>query len=277
MVLVRILVALLVIFALFLVNIVQLASLAVRPFSQSLFRKINAKCAAGWWFLLTEAARIFFKLEVKIEGNTPQELSKSALVICNHQSLMDSLALLTVGKELGVLSHFKWFAKDTLVYIPFLGWGLWFLESIFLKRNWSQDRESIQAAFKRIRQFHDPIWLVSFTEGTRKTPKKLAASSRFAESSGMKPFEHVLFPRYKGFVANIQGLDGRIEKIYDFTLVYSRKDPNFMHLFTGNPGTIHVYVEEFSIDALPRDPVQLKDWLITQFRKKDDLISSAAH
>ena len=63
--------------------------------------------------------------------------------------------------------------------------------------------------------------LLLFAEGTRFSPAKHAASTAFAEKSGLAPLKHLLLPRTKGFYVTAQQLRGKFPAIYCATLAFN--------------------------------------------------------
>ena len=45
---------------------------------------------------------------------------------------------------------------------------------IFLKRDWTSDKNKIEDIFRALKTTRIPVWIVSYLEGTRITKKKLA-------------------------------------------------------------------------------------------------------
>lgn len=45
------------------------------------------------------------------------------------------------------LGDMKWMVKDIIKYVPGVGWGMLFLDCIFVKRDWTTDKESIRKTF----------------------------------------------------------------------------------------------------------------------------------
>lgn len=252
----------------------QLLSLLLRPLSATFFRRLNARLAAFWWALLVKALEGMGCLSIRYFGQLPKASDLNVVLISNHQSLMDPLVILCFAYQMQSLSSLKWFVKDSLRSVPFLGWGLQFIDSIFLKRKWDEDRNLIAETFQKIRAHSDPIWLISFVEGTRLTPEKLVQSQRFAQDQGIEPFQQVLFPRYKGLTALLEGLSGRIDQIYDLTLRYECENPTVTDLLKGSIGTVDVYFDQTEVCALAKSSELQKEWLITQFRKKDRILES---
>jgi hypothetical protein len=115
---------------------------------------------------------------------------------------------------------------------------------------------------------------MTFAEGTRVRPEKIARSREYAEKQGMKPLEHVLIPRTKGFVASVQSLRGHVDAVYDLTIGYVGGVPTLRQWIKGYVRKVHLDVRRYGIDALPEDGEALSDWLIKRFEEKDRLLDS---
>ena len=117
----------------------------------------------------------------------------------------------------------RFFAKKSIMYVPGIGQGIYLLGFVFLSRNWNADAEKINKTFESLRNLNVPFWLISHLEGTRFSPKKVANSQQFAKKHDLPLLNHVLLPRYKGFVATLKGLrtDPKVKAVYDFTVVYN--------------------------------------------------------
>jgi 1-acyl-sn-glycerol-3-phosphate acyltransferase len=91
------------------------------------------------------------------ERINPQQ---SYVIISNHQSHFDSLALV---RTLGI--PFRWVAKTELQRIPLFGHALRALGTVFIDRT---DRESAIASIDRgVRRLPPGVSLIFFPEGTR--------------------------------------------------------------------------------------------------------------
>ena len=96
---------------------------------------------------------------VTVTGRKHIEPHTAYIIISNHQSLLDIMALFCVRRQ------FKWVAKDSLFMIPFLGWAMALAGYIKLARG---RHGSIRETYDRAKQ-----WLASgisvffFPEGTR--------------------------------------------------------------------------------------------------------------
>lgn len=63
-----------------------------------------------------------------------------------------------------ILQGTKIYGKESLRFVPTMGWSWIFVESIFLKRDWNKDKKRIHDGVKELVAFPDGYWFtVSFT------------------------------------------------------------------------------------------------------------------
>jgi 1-acyl-sn-glycerol-3-phosphate acyltransferase len=256
-------------------NAVQLSSFLLLPVSRRLVRRINRWCARSIWGLWVLMAERQNRMEIRFTGDEipPRE---NALVLPNHQSMTDVLLLLCFGWRARRLGDMKWFVKDVVKYVPGPGVGMWFLDCIFVKRNWLSDRANIGRLFHKYKRDQIPIFLVSFLEGTRLRPSKLAAARRFAEERGQFVPTHTLVPRTKGFVFTMLGLGDHLDAVYDVTIGYDGKAPSLYACFAGDVRRLDVHLRRFARDDLPKDEEGLAAWAVELFQEKDRLLAERA-
>lgn len=252
-------------------NGLQVLSLVVRPFSARGFRRVNRWIANTWWGACVLWARKCNGTRVVVTGDDLPD-RENAIVVSNHQEMSDIPVLMDLALSKRRLGDMKWFVKNPVKYVPGVGWGMLFLDCLFVKRNWTRDRSSILATFDRLRRHATPHWVISFVEGTRARPTKLEASRAFALSRGMQPTRHVLIPRTKGFVATTEGLRGHAQAVYDMTIGYVDGVPSLWQWVQGRVRTVHVHVRRFAAEDLPVDGEALSEWLLERFRVKDELL-----
>ncbi len=257
---------------LMLCNLLQMLSLVVYPFSRKLFRFLNGSIAGLWWSSCVVGGDKLYGIRRTRNGD-PLPYQENAVVFANHESMPDIVVLLSVGLEVGSTGRMKWFAKDTLKYVPGLGWGLSFLDTLFLKRHWEQDKGAIEKTFGKFIREDIPVWLTLFPEGTRITPSKSAASRAYAEKAKLKPLDCVLIPRTKGFIASVRALTPVIDAIYDVTIVYPQGIPSLWQWMAGWARAYHVHVRRFPVDSLPADDEALAKWLLKKYEEKDELLN----
>jgi 1-acyl-sn-glycerol-3-phosphate acyltransferase len=95
---------------------------------------------------------------VTVEGSLPAPPA-TFVVVPNHQSLVDALAVARLPREM------KWIGKEEVFRVPWLGWAFHLAGHVPVDRS---DRVSGSAALARLRRYLDagiPVGL--FAEGTR--------------------------------------------------------------------------------------------------------------
>lgn len=254
------------------INLPQIMTLLVKPFSQRTYRQINRYFADRYWAYLVYMVETVNGIEVTFSGDE-LPVDDNALLIPNHQNIADIPILLSLAKRKQRLGDMKWFMKSIIKFIPGPGFGMLFLDGIFLKRNWLDDESMIKRTFAKIHRFNVPIWLVSFLEGTRITPEKLKASQAFAKSRGLRVPERVMVPRTKGFVATIHGLKSHLNAIYDITIAYPEGIPTLWQMIMGDVKKVAVHVRRTPIDALPESDKGLEAWVMDCFLGKEKLLN----
>lgn len=255
-----------------LLNVCQILGLLLYPFSAQLFRRYQRGVAYmvwGWWGF---AVQKLCGMTLKVTGDTlPAE--EDAIVICNHQEMSDIIVILCHAYNIGAVTRTTWMAKNVLKYIPGLGWGMSFLDTVFLKRNWSRDEAGIRATFAKIIENRLPIWMISFPEGTRSTPAKLEKSREYARLRKMEPMANVLLPRSTGFVATVAGLRSHVTAVYSLTIGYPGYVPKLTEIIRGDMNEVGLHIRRFGIDEIPAGQTEGAAWLLAEFRIKDQILS----
>ena len=252
-------------------NILQTLSLLMLPVSRRGFRGFNRWGANTWWgWCVRTAAWVYgTRIEVTGEDVPPRE---NAILVSNHQQMTDITFLMFLGRSKDRLGDLKWFVKDIIKYVPGVGWGMLFLDCLFVKRNWAADKDSIQRTFSRLVRGKVPAWLISFAEGTRFTPKKHQASIEYAKEHGLQPNRHLLLPRTKGFIATVQGLQGHLNAVYDVTIGYPDGVPSLWQYCLGMARVAHLHVRRYPADQLSTENDELHQWIVERFHEKDELL-----
>jgi len=256
---------------LLILNLFQILGLAIYPFSKSTYRKFQRGIAFaiwGWWGF---AAQRICGLEIVVNDDVISE-KENAIVICNHQEMADIIVILCYAFNLGTVSRTTWMAKNALRYVPGLGWGLAFLDTVFLKRNWARDETGIRSTFSKIIEYKIPIWMTSFPEGTRMSPEKLAKAKDFARQRNLPVLNHVLNPRSLGFTATLTGLSGHVSAIYSLTIGYKDEVPSLTKIIRGDIKKVWLHVRRIPIAEIPSEKVQGGQWLRQEFLLKDELL-----
>ncbi|HPD57932.1 MAG TPA: lysophospholipid acyltransferase family protein [Smithellaceae bacterium] len=99
---------------------------------------------------------------VRVEIKNKEKIQKgtSYIIISNHQSHFDILALVTT---LGI--QYRWFIKREVLMLPLFGYGLYASRNIFIDR--SDTARAIESINKGIRRLPKGVSVMVFAEGTR--------------------------------------------------------------------------------------------------------------
>ncbi|MEW6443005.1 MAG: lysophospholipid acyltransferase family protein [bacterium] len=252
-------------------NVLQTATLLVKPFSQKAFRRLNRGMARLWWGWCALGAEKIYHVRFVMSGDdVPPE--ENAIVVLNHQDMADITVMFSFARAKRRVGDLKWFVKDVIKYVPGVGWGMLFLDCLYIKRDWTEDRNLIRKVFEKILKYDVPIWLMLFAEGTRLRPQKLEQSRRYALGQGRAPLRHVLFPRTKGFAATVISLRGHLDAVYDVTIGYPQGVPTLWQWIRGYAREVHVHVRRFGMDRMPGREEDLSEWLVQRFEEKDVLL-----
>jgi 1-acyl-sn-glycerol-3-phosphate acyltransferase len=253
-------------------NFLQFPSLILLPFSVKAFRAYQrGTCFLvwGWW---AWSVRKIVGLEVVFSGDKLPS-KENAIIVCNHQGMADIVMILCLSYDQRHVANLKWFVKDALKWVPGLGWGMVFAESVFLKRSWHEDADRVNQSFANIVKHSIPVQLAMFPEGTRFTQAKLEKNNEYAKEQGLEPTRHVLFPRTKGFVASMAGLETHVPAVYSLTIAYEGRVPTLVEAIRGDIKRAHVHVRRFTVDSLPTSDKERSQWLKDEFYFKDRLLA----
>lgn len=106
----------------------------------------------------TMLAASFVRTEIKNKEKIRE--GTSYIIISNHQSLYDIIALVT---RLGI--QYRWFIKKEVLKIPLFGYGLYASRNIFIDR--SNTAKAIESINKGIDRLPQGASIMVFAEGTR--------------------------------------------------------------------------------------------------------------
>ncbi|CAA0833464.1 1-acyl-sn-glycerol-3-phosphate acyltransferase 2 [Striga hermonthica] len=256
-------------------NLLQAISLVlVRPFSKNAYRRVNKELAEliwleliwlfDWWANI-KVLSILLTLFVIISGK------EHALLICNHRSDIDWLVGWVLAQRAGCLGSAVALIKKAVIYLPVIGWSMWFAGFIFLERNWSKDEGTMKLGFESLSDFPMPFWLALFVEGTRFTQEKLVAAQQYAACAGLPIPRNVLIPRTKGFVAAVTHLRTFVPVIYNITVAVPKNEPRptLLRILRGRSSTVHVHIERHLMQELPETSSGIAQWCNDMFVAKD--------
>ncbi|WP_043308095.1 acyltransferase [Pseudomonas sp. ML96] len=168
-----------------------------------------------------------------IRGGEGLRGDRSYLVVSNHQSWVDIPALVQAFNR--KTPYFKFFLKQELIWVPFLGLAFWALDYPFMKRYSKaylakhpemagKDLEITKRACERFKELN--VTLVNYLEGTRCTPAKQAQQG--------SPYQYLLKPKAGGVAFALAALGPQLDALLDVTLVYpGQRPPGFWALISG--------------------------------------------
>ncbi len=200
--------------------------------------KILISIATLWIGINSFISKLFCKIEWDLRGLEKLEKKEWYLVLSNHQSWVDILALqTTLNQRIPML---KFFLKQELIWVPFLGLAWWALDFPFMKRYSKtqiqtkphlkgKDLENTKKACEKFK--HTPVSIINFVEGTRFSPQKKALQKN-------NKFENLLNPKAGGIAFILSSMGEHLNKIIDVTIVYPEKTPTFWEYISGRVSKI---------------------------------------
>jgi 1-acyl-sn-glycerol-3-phosphate acyltransferase len=103
---------------------------------------------------------------VEIIGKEKIEKGRSYIIVSNHQSAFDILAIVTT---LGI--QFRWVIKKELLKVPLFGYALYASRNIFIDR--SNPKRAIESINRGVERLHPGTGVIFFAEGTRSRDGKI--------------------------------------------------------------------------------------------------------
>lgn len=94
---------------------------------------------------------------IVVSGAEKLPENESAIVISNHVEWTDFYMIQELALQKGMLGRCRWFAKQQLKWVPFLGWGLWAMGMPLVSRKWTTDSKEMDRVFKGVLQRQWPM------------------------------------------------------------------------------------------------------------------------
>ncbi|CAL9205894.1 unnamed protein product [Musa hybrid cultivar] len=260
------------------VNLVQaIFFITIRPFSKSLYRRINRVVAELLWLQVIWLVDWWAGVKVQLyaDSKTYALMGKEhALVISNHKSDIDWLVGWILSQRSGCLGSTLAVMKKSSKFLPVIGWSMWFTEYLFLERSWTKDESTLKSGLQQLKDFPRPFWLALFVEGTRFTPAKLLAAQEYAASQGLPIPRNVLIPRTKGFVSAVSIMRSFVPAIYDVTVAIpsDQPPPTMFRILKGQSSVVHVHIKRHEMTDLPETDEGVSQWCKDIFVAKDALL-----
>ncbi|ATF94913.1 acyltransferase [Cedecea neteri] len=158
-------------------------------------------------------------LKWDVEGLEGLNKKNWYLLICNHQSWADIVILCVLFRKHIPMN--KYFLKQQLAWVPFMGLACWALDMPFMKRysrayllrhpeRRGKDVETTRRSCMKFRAH--PTTIVNFVEGSRFTPEK--------KGQTRSPFNYLLPPKAAGIAMAMNVLGKQFDKMLNVTLCY---------------------------------------------------------
>jgi 1-acyl-sn-glycerol-3-phosphate acyltransferase len=176
---------------------------------QRLASRFCVQMATNWVGTNARLLRLLHPVQWQIDLEGELDLSRSYLLIANHQSWADILILFDVFHRKTPFARF--FMKRDLLYVPIVGQVCWAMDMPFMTRkSGAADLETMRRTCEVYREV--PVTVVNFLEGTRFTPHKHASTS--------SPYSRLLKPKAGGIAYTLNAMGDQFAGIIDVTLVY---------------------------------------------------------
>ncbi|XTZ38383.1 acyltransferase [Salmonella enterica] len=188
-------------------------------------------------------------LKWDVEGLAGLSKKNWYLLICNHHSWADIVVLCVLFRKHIPMN--KYFLKQELAWVPFLGLACWALDMPFMRRysrsyllrhpeRRGKDVETTRRSCERFRPC--PTTIVNFVEGSRFTEEKCRQSR--------SPFKNLLPPKAAGIAMALNVLGTQFDKLLDVTLCYPENDRKpFQDMLSGKLTRIVVRINLLPVEA----------------------------
>lgn len=216
-------------------------------------------------------------LRLDVEGVEGIDPRGWYLVLSNHRSWVDILVLQKAFNRR--IPFLKFFLKQELIWVPFLGLAWWALDFPFMKRHSAtylqqhpeargEDLDATRKACERFALL--PTSVMNFVEGTRFTDAK--------HRSTKSPYRHLLRPRPGGVAFVLSAMGGMLHSVLDVTIAYRETSPTMWDLCCGRLGPVRMHVQRRPVEAWTSQGdyaaeskfrARFKDWLATLWQEKD--------
>jgi 1-acyl-sn-glycerol-3-phosphate acyltransferase len=227
-------------------------------------------CATLWISVNTLNQGVFSRTTFTV--NMPSGLSpdKWYLVIANHQSWVDILVLQRIFNH--KIPFLKFFLKQNLIFVPFIGlvwWGLDFpfmkrYSKAFLEKNPHLKGKDLETTKKACEKFEDtPVSVMNFVEGTRFSPSKLKAPIN--KELGL---DRMLAPKSGGIAYVLNAMGERLTDLVNVTIYYPSGTPSFGDFVSGKVDNIVVEVSTIPVQSLFDSGVYSPEYFTDDKRKQ---------
>jgi len=203
-------------------------------------------CASQWMSFNNWQQSKLLQTHIITEGMDDLSQEEWYLMVVNHQSWVDILVILRLFN--GRIPYVKFFLKQSLLWMPFMGFAFWALDFPFMRRyskaqlekNPELKGKDIEQTRKSCEMFRlNPVTIINFMEGTRFTQQK--------HHQQKSPYTHLLIPKAGGVSFALSAMNGQLHKLLDVTIFYPHKMPTYWDYASGKVKAINVHVRQLPI------------------------------
>ncbi|EDQ85545.1 uncharacterized protein MONBRDRAFT_29236 [Monosiga brevicollis MX1] len=192
--------------------------------------------------------------QIWLSGAAPQK--ENAICISNHQCSVDPFMIDAVAYHGQRLGNMQFIVKAALKYVPILG-SYWHQHGfVFIRRQWAKDSGALARSLGQLETQQRPYWICIYPEGTRRPDIILPTDL----PPNVPVYEHVLAPRYRGFVACVQQLQQTCDSIYDVTIAFHCSKhpherpaaPSLHDMMSPRWDRVCIHTQRFPVASVPK-------------------------
>lgn len=189
-------------------------------------------CAENWISGNKLLMNVAGNISWEVHGLTALKRDHWYLVVSNHQAWVDVVILQYVFNRR--IPFLKFFIKQQLIWVPFLGFAWWALDMPFMRRysksflakNPEKKGQDLEATRRACEKFQTiPTSVINFVEGTRSSPEKIKRRGA--------AYRNLLRPRSGGIAFALGAMEGIFHELIDVTIVYPEPPFSFWNLCCG--------------------------------------------
>lgn len=240
-----------------------------------------ASLGEGWVAMNNRISDLTLPIRWEITGVEGLRRDGHYLVFANHISWFDIIVVFRALHRRTALIRF--FTKQNLIWLPFIGQACWALEFPFMKRYSADylarhpekrgtDLATTRRACERYRTL--PVAVLNFLEATRFTRDK--------HSEQESPYRYLLRPRTGAAAFVVASLGDQLDGILDLTIAYPGHLVTAWQVITGRVKTIRAHVRQLPIPPVlltsavtEPGPVreQFREWIERVWTEKDAVLA----
>ncbi|XP_065164418.1 1-acyl-sn-glycerol-3-phosphate acyltransferase delta-like isoform X2 [Atheta coriaria] len=252
--------------------------LIVWPFSKPLYRRIVSYFGYTMFaqavFMLRYWSTADLKLYIDREVYDKYLGKEHSLCILNHSGELDWIIMSALLDKLNILGNVKAYMKNAVKFIPFVGWGFYCCEFIYLTRSFEKDKIILKKSAQDLSEYEDPITILLFPEGTRFSPKKHEEALKFSRERGLREMKHHLVPRTKGFTTSVPYMKDKIPALYDIEIAFDGVKPTITNMIKARRFNVHMYLRRIPMAEVPDTEKEQDLYLRDMFYRKDECMES---